>query len=89
MNIDKAESKSKVQALPKIPMSQIQKGKSNVDCCKNLKVHHQTILPLILYENYNIALAMSSSRADPVLGHCTGWWYLNILINATALAGSI
>ena len=23
-------------------------------------------------ENYDIALAMSSSRADPVLGHCTG-----------------
>ena len=31
MNVDKPESKSKVQALPKIPMSQIQKGKSNVD----------------------------------------------------------
>ena len=89
INIDKAESKSKVQALPKIPMSQIQKGKSNVDCCKNLKVHHQTILPLILYENYNIALAMSSSRADPVLGHCTGWGYLNIYISVTALAGGI
>ena len=31
MNVDKPESKSKVQALPKIPMSKIQKGKSNVD----------------------------------------------------------
>ena len=31
----------------------------------------------ILYENYDIALAMSSSRADPVLGHCPGWGYLN------------
>ena len=29
-------------------------------------------------ENYDIALAMSSSRADPVLGHCPGWEYLNI-----------
>ena len=32
----------------------------------------------IKYENYDIALAMSSSRADPVLGHCPGWGYLNI-----------
>ena len=30
------------------------------------------------YENYDIALAMSSSRADPVLGLCPGWEYLNI-----------
>ena len=30
------------------------------------------------YENYDIALAMSFSRADPVLGHCPGWGYLNI-----------
>ena len=30
------------------------------------------------YENYDIAIAMSSSRADPVLGHCPGWGYLNI-----------
>ena len=29
-------------------------------------------------ENYDIALAMSSSRADPVLGHCPSWGYLNI-----------
>ena len=33
---------------------------------------------LFYYENYDIALAMSSSRADPVLGHCPGWGYLNI-----------
>ena len=32
----------------------------------------------IINENYDIALAMSSSRADPVLGHCPGWGYLNI-----------
>ena len=30
------------------------------------------------HENYDIALAMSSSRADPVLGHCHGWGHLNI-----------
>ena len=30
------------------------------------------------YENYDIAIAMSSSRADSVLGHCPGWGYLNI-----------
>ena len=28
-------------------------------------------------ENYDIAIAMSSPLADPVLGHCTGWVYLN------------
>ena len=41
-----------------------------------------------------MAIAMSSSRADPVLGlsipsSCPGWGYLNILIHATALAGGI
>ena len=41
------------------------------------------------YENYDIACAMSSSRADPVLSHCPGWGYLNIYINVTALAGGI
>ena len=30
------------------------------------------------YKNYDIATAMSSSHADPVLGHCPGWVYLNI-----------
>ena len=34
--------------------------------------------PLYKNENYNIARAMSSSRTDPVLGHCPGWGYLNI-----------
>ena len=34
--------------------------------------------PNITNENYDIAIAMSSSRADPVLGHCPGWGYLNI-----------
>ena len=32
----------------------------------------------ILNENYDIARSMSSSRADPVLGHCPNWGYLNI-----------
>ena len=27
----------------------------------------------LIYENYDIARAMSSSRADPVLGHCPNW----------------
>ena len=44
---------------------------------------------LYINENYDIALAMSSSRADPVLGHCPGWGYLNIYISVTALAGGI
>ena len=30
------------------------------------------------HENYDIARAMSSSRADPVLSHCPNWGYLNI-----------
>ena len=35
------------------------------------------------YENRDMAIAMSSSRADPVLGlnipsSCPGWGYLNI-----------
>ena len=29
-------------------------------------------------ENYDITRAMSSSRADPVLGHCPDWGYLDI-----------
>ena len=33
---------------------------------------------MYIHENYDIALAMSSSHADPVLGHCPGWGYLNI-----------
>ena len=32
-------------------------------------------------ENYDIAIAMSSSLADPVLGQCPGWGYLNIYIS--------
>ena len=37
----------------------------------------------IEYENRDMAIAMSSSRADPVLGlniqsSCPGWGYLNI-----------
>jgi hypothetical protein len=36
-----------------------------------------------------MAIAMSSSRADPVLGHCPDWEYLNIYINVTAQAGVI
>ena len=48
--------------------------------------HYWTIS---LYENYDIAIATSSSRADPVLGHCPGWGYLNNYISVTALAGGI
>ena len=40
-------------------------------------------------ENYDIAIAMSSSRADSVLGHCPGWGYLNIYIRVPALAEGI
>ena len=29
-------------------------------------------------KNYDNALVMCSSRADPVLGHFPGWGYLNI-----------
>ena len=35
-------------------------------------------ITLLFNENYDIARAMSSSRADPVLGHCPNWGYLNI-----------
>ena len=42
-----------------------------------------------MYENYDIAIAMSSSRADPVLGHYPDQEYLNIYISGTALAGGI
>ena len=52
----------------------------------------------IIYENHDIAIAMSPSRAYPVLPwlglfkylnqcHCPGWRYLNIYISVTALAG--
>ena len=37
------------------------------------------ILYFYIYENYDIAIAMSSSRADPVLGHCPGWVYLDAI----------
>ena len=54
----------------------------------------------ISYENHDIAIAMSPSRADPALPwlgvfkcliqcYCTGWGYLNIYISITALAGGI
>ena len=51
--------------------------------------HLYTLHTFIHYENYDIARAMSSSCADPVLGHCPNWGYLNIYISVTALAGSI
>ena len=41
-----------------------------------------------IYENHDIAIAMSPSRADPVL-HCTGWVYLHVYIRVTALSGAI
>ena len=45
--------------------------------------------PNMIHENHNIAIAMSSSRADPVLpwlgvfkcfyqSHCTDWGHLNV-----------
>ena len=51
-------------------------------------------------ENHDIAIAMSPSRAVPVLPwlgvfkcliqcYCTGWGYLNIYISITALTGGI
>ena len=43
----------------------------------------------IVHENYDIATAMSSSRADPALGHCPGWGYLIIYIRVPALAECI
>ena len=45
-----------------------------------MKVRNLLLCLFVLYshENYDIANAMSSSRADPVLGHCPGWGYLNI-----------
>ena len=42
-----------------------------VDC-------HGWFLNMEIRELYDIALAMSSSRADPVLGHCPSWGYLDI-----------
>ena len=51
-----------------------------------IKSQEYCVLPQInsnIYENCNIAIAMSSSRADPVLGldilyHCPCWGHLNI-----------
>ena len=45
------------------------------DICK---LAGKSVLPHFINENYNIATAMSSSRADSVLGHYPGWEYLNI-----------
>ena len=56
------------------------------DICK---LGGKSVLPHFINENYNIAPAMSSSRADSVLGHCPGWEYLNIYISVSALAGGI
>ena len=57
-------------------------------------------LEICYNENHDIAIAMSPSRADPVLPwlglfkylnqcYCPGWRYLNIYISVTALAGGI
>ena len=51
-----------------------------------------TLYIILVYENNDIAITMSPSRADPVLGlniYMADWRDLNIKINATALAGSI
>ena len=45
---------------------------------RNLTTQNKREREIIVNENYDIAIAMSSSRADPVLGHCPGWGYLNI-----------
>ena len=42
-----------------------------------------SVFKICTYEDHDIAIAMSSSRADPVLGlnilsYCPGWGYLNI-----------
>ena len=42
------------------------------------KIKNQCNSTYIDHENYDIARAMSSSRADPVLGHCPNWGCLNI-----------
>ena len=55
----------------------------------------------IINENHDIAIAMSSFRADPVLpwlgvfkclyqqSHCTDWGHFNVFISITALTGGI
>ena len=50
----------------------------NEQCIYDLCFRWIILIAFCFYENYDIALAMSSSRADPVLGHCPGWGYLNI-----------
>ena len=35
-------------------------------CAK--KIEGEVFIKIIIYENHNIAIAMSSSRADPMLG---------------------
>ena len=47
---------------------------------------HYLLIETFINKNYDIAIAMSLSHADPVLGHGTGWGYLNIYISVTALA---
>ena len=47
---------------------------------------------LFSYENRDIAIAMSSSRADPVLGlfiisYCPGWGYLDYISGCVSVAG--
>ena len=44
---------------------------------------HQRYERFMMNENYDIAVAMPSSHADPVLGHCPGWEYLNIWFSVT------
>ena len=52
------------------------------------------------YENHDIAIAMSPSRADHVLpwlgvfkclyqSYCTEWGHLNVYVSITALTGGI
>ena len=43
-----------------------------------ISINMKMLKAVYVYKKYDIALAMSSSYADPVLGHCPGWGYLNI-----------
>ena len=63
-------------------------GATFISCFKKTYTVY-ILVDFIVYENHDIAIAMSPSRADPVLpwlgvfkclyqSHCTDWGYLNI-----------
>ena len=50
---------------------------------REIRERSENNLRLYINENHDIAIAMSSSCSDPLLGinilsYCTGWGYLNI-----------